>query len=105
MTPAQAREILTRHLEALTGEAVHLRQGDPPRRGIEEEVGTFVPTDDGEVDDRRTIEDIRAALVRLDLGTWGACASCAEPIDAERLTRAPYTRFCAGCSAAAGQAG
>ena len=100
MTPADAREILTRHLETLTGAAVHARQPDRPGHGLEDDVGTFAPTEQGAVDDTRDLDDIRAALVRLDLGTWGACAACGDPIEAEQLDRAPHTRFCAACAAA-----
>lgn len=100
MTPAQAREVLTARLTALDPPlAVHLRQGDPPHHEVDEEVAAFVPTDVAEpieADDADP-EEIRAALLRLDLGTWGACGSCGQPIDAERLTRVPYTRFCAAC--------
>ena len=102
MTPDQAREVLTRRLAELTDRdppmAVHLRQGDAPAHAIDDEVAAFQPSDAPapgvEFEDP---DELRAALQRLDLGTWGACASCGEAIDAERLTRAPYTRFCASC--------
>jgi hypothetical protein len=103
VTPAQAREVLVRRLAALTGEdpplAVRLRAGDPPHHEVEEEVAAVVPTNPPpEIDDLDDADEIRAALERLDLGTWGACGSCGSPIDAERLTRSPYSRFCADCA-------
>lgn len=44
--------------------------------------------------------EIRAALDRLDSGSFGTCESCVRPIPAERLQAIPYTRFCIDCAAA-----
>lgn len=42
---------------------------------------------------------IRAALRRLDAGSWGVCAVCGEPIDTRRLEVLPHTATCTGCTA------
>lgn len=49
---------------------------------------------------RDAIEDIDAALARMDAGTYGLCESCGMPIPVERLEAIPHARFCVPCSAA-----
>lgn len=43
---------------------------------------------------------IEAALHRLDDGTYGDCAACAEPIPLQRLLVVPAAMRCASCQAA-----
>lgn len=43
---------------------------------------------------RTELAAIRAALQRLDDGTYGTCAVCGEPIGAGRLDAVPWTPFC-----------
>jgi len=38
--------------------------------------------------------------VRLDAGTFGICASCGEPIGAERLLARPAATLCIRCASA-----
>lgn len=40
------------------------------------------------------LAEVDAALGRLDLGTYGLCETCHEPIETERLTADPLARFC-----------
>lgn len=42
----------------------------------------------------RLLDEVDAALARIDGGTFGACESCGEPIEADRLLADPLTRFC-----------
>ena len=44
-----------------------------------------------------TAVEVRAARARLDEGTYGFCAACAEPIPAGRLELRPYSRYCVTC--------
>jgi len=44
------------------------------------------------------LEDIRAALARLDAGTYGVCTECGDPIDAKRLEALPYAATCIECA-------
>lgn len=53
--------------------------------------------------DRRRIDDIRAALVRLDSGDYGVCEECGEDIPAARLKARPMTTLCVECQARAEQ--
>lgn len=43
--------------------------------------------------------EVRAALGRLDRGTFGRCERCGREVMAERLEALPYTRYCTPCSA------
>lgn len=40
------------------------------------------------------LAEIDAALGRIDEGTYGICAACGRPIDAERLQAVPYATLC-----------
>ena len=44
------------------------------------------------------IAQIRAALARIEDGTYGDCAKCGDPISAERLETLPATPFCKNCA-------
>ncbi|WP_045221257.1 TraR/DksA family transcriptional regulator [Desulfonatronum thioautotrophicum] len=46
---------------------------------------------------RRLIQDIRAALLRMDQGDYGYCEACGEHIDPRRLHTQPTARFCVTC--------
>ncbi len=46
----------------------------------------------------REIEMIRAALERIEDGTYGDCAKCGDPISQERLNVVPHTPFCKSCA-------
>ena len=45
---------------------------------------------------KRLLSEVDAALHRMDLGTYGICDVCNEPIEAERLMSNPLTRLCIG---------
>lgn len=42
----------------------------------------------------RRLGEVRAALARIDDGSYGDCATCGKPIGWERLTARPYARTC-----------
>jgi DnaK suppressor protein len=44
------------------------------------------------------LEEVRAALARIERGTFGRCENCGRPISRERLNALPYTRYCAACA-------
>lgn len=44
------------------------------------------------------IRAIKAALERIDAGTYGICVSCGAPISAARLDVVPHTPLCADCA-------
>jgi len=45
----------------------------------------------------RTIEEIDAALDRIDAGTYGRCAHCGSAIPVERLEFRPFAASCVSC--------
>jgi DnaK suppressor protein len=46
---------------------------------------------------RKGLDEITAALGRLEAGTYGRCEGCDGAIPDERLEIMPATRFCVGC--------
>ena len=42
----------------------------------------------------RALRDVRAALGRLDAGTYGKCVVCDRPIEPSRLRALPETPYC-----------
>lgn len=47
---------------------------------------------------RQRVQQIDAALARVENGTYGQCASCDEPIAASRLELAPANPLCVECA-------
>jgi len=46
---------------------------------------------------RERLEDCKAAVVRIEKGTYGICESCGEEIPPERLEALPAARLCITC--------
>ncbi|MGH9883260.1 MAG: SpoIIE family protein phosphatase, partial [Pyrinomonadaceae bacterium] len=44
----------------------------------------------------RLLGEVDAALQRMELGTYGICDFCNEPVEPERLIANPLTRLCIG---------
>jgi sigma-B regulation protein RsbU (phosphoserine phosphatase) len=44
----------------------------------------------------RLLKEVDAALHRMDIGVYGLCEVCHEPVETERLIADPLTRFCLG---------
>src|SRR5438128_4786461 len=55
---------------------------------------TAAATLSGPNDVTRLLEEVDAALQRLNAGTFGLCESCGDPVETERLLADPLTRFC-----------
>src|ERR1700691_1331006 len=43
---------------------------------------------------REALDEVEAAIVRLDSGTYGTCQVCGKPIGAARLEAMPAARLC-----------
>lgn len=49
---------------------------------------------------RRQLSDVRAALARIDAGTYGTCDRCGATIPDERLEAVPTASLCIRCKEA-----
>jgi DnaK suppressor protein len=47
----------------------------------------------------KELDEVLAALHRLDDGSYGLCIDCGAAIDERRLLAMPATRFCTACQA------
>ena len=47
---------------------------------------------------RQRLDDIEAAVLRLDAGAYGACRTCRRPIPVARLEAVPEATQCVGCA-------
>jgi len=47
--------------------------------------------------ERHQLDEILAALNRLEAGTYGACETCSRAIPLSRLRAVPSTRHCVDC--------
>jgi RNA polymerase-binding transcription factor DksA len=56
-------------------------------------------------EERRQARAIRAALQRIDDGSYGQCVTCGEPIAPRRLAALPYATQCIACVTRAEQRG
>jgi RNA polymerase-binding protein DksA len=48
--------------------------------------------------EEQIVEEINAALARLEQGTFGRCEECQKRISKERLQALPYARYCIECA-------
>jgi RNA polymerase-binding transcription factor DksA len=48
--------------------------------------------------EEQTLEDIAAALGRIEQGTFGHCEGCRKEIPKDRLHALPYARYCVECA-------
>jgi len=48
--------------------------------------------------EQETLDQIYAALARIEAGTFGTCEDCAQPIAKPRLQAIPYARLCIDCA-------
>jgi RNA polymerase-binding protein DksA len=105
------RKLLLKERERLTTAVDHLH--DDNSSSIEDELGevstagvdnhmadTASATYERELDAgfeegaQHTLDEIEAALARIDAGSYGVCEVCGEPIGADRLSAIPWARLC-----------
>ena len=48
--------------------------------------------------EERTLEEVAAALGRIEQGTFGHCEGCRNAIPRDRLRALPYARYCVECA-------
>lgn len=49
---------------------------------------------------RRQLAEVKAAVERLEAGTYGVCEVCGRPVGEERLEARPAARTCVDCARA-----
>ena len=50
--------------------------------------------------DMKLYREVQDALHRFDLGSYGSCHECEEPISSKRLDAVPWAKFCVACQEA-----
>lgn len=93
------QKFLTDRRAYLTGKSEEIEDkfehsGDEPFDGDSGEVRDLDVLDDLDDMAQHEIRAIDAALDRIEAGNFGACVTCGDPIDAERLKTLPHTPFC-----------
>jgi RNA polymerase-binding transcription factor DksA len=81
---------------AADGPTADTDQNDPGARGAEGEVALALLGTEEQV-----LAEARAALDRLDRGTFGRCERCGRAVGKTRLDAVPYARHCICCARAA----
>ena len=97
------RGILERRLAYLENRLENIEDSldDPKSRDWEEHA---VETEGDEVMEElglsglEEIKAIKAAMDRIEAGTYGECVKCGEEISVERLEAVPHTPFCRNCA-------
>lgn len=51
--------------------------------------------------ERNTLDNIEAALRKMEKNTYGLCENCRNPIGLKRLKALPYARYCITCQSKA----
>jgi len=66
--------------------------GDRSSDAFEEDVALGLLGNEGHI-----LEEVEAALARIDGGEFGLCIGCGVAIAHERLAALPYARYCVHC--------
>jgi len=96
------RDTLLRFSEASDEEIAGVgapEPGDISDRAASAAVSSLVARVAGQ--DRHELEEVAAALERLDTGSYGRCERCREAISPARLRAVPAARLCVACQAQA----
>ena len=95
----EARLLLLKRRESLRREPVEVPLGDPAASWRDWETqATSVRTVPSAEVTRRELDDIEAALRRIDEGSYGRCEACGGPMGLQRIRAIPEARFCLSCS-------
>jgi len=87
---------LQARLSSLKKDVTQSHSGDSVEQAQERENDEVVDAIGNET--ALSIRAIRAALERIENGTYGACNSCGEPIGEARLRAIPEATRCSGCA-------
>lgn len=90
-------EQLTQRARKIEGDLRRRPHVDSGERAIELENDPVL--EELDVSTLQELNAIQAALGRIEVGTYGICTHCGEPISDRRLEVLPYTATCVGCAA------
>ncbi len=101
----QFEDALRHLLGVLTGDIRRLEDetiGNPTPGGVsEEDTGAVVHSMEISLEllerDEDTVNEIIAALVRLEQGVFGLCILCEKPVPRSRLQAMPHAKHCIDC--------
>ncbi len=89
-------DVLLKRVGDIAGDLRRPADRDWQERATENENDEVLETLDEAI--RAEVAQVRAAIRRLDAGTYGRCATCGEPIGAARLAAMPSTTTCVTCA-------
>lgn len=93
---AEHRTLLEQQRQFRVEQIAELRRTAGPETPADAEI-----TDSLLAGARAALHDIRAALRRIDEGSYGRCTSCADPVGAARLEILPQAARCMACESLA----
>jgi RNA polymerase-binding protein DksA len=92
----QKLEQMQRRMDKIQHDLRQAPEPDSEEQAIERENDEVLERlDDG---GREEMKMIKAALARIDAGTYGICVQCGKSISAQRLTALPYATTCIRCA-------
>lgn len=98
----ELRARLTGDVAQLSDEAFRKNAGDAAERKDSEEVGVDTTDQDITIQMLQTegnvLQEIEAAIKRIDEGTFGICEMSGKPIPKARLNVLPWTRYRVECA-------
>ena len=99
---SQLEQEQTRLTELLERTSKHLYHRDEPLSADFAEQAVEVENDQvvEALDDNATVElqEIKAALTRIEDGSFGVCGKCGDEIITGRLEAVPFARYCTSCA-------
>lgn len=98
---------LKQHLEDLKQDALerlkNTKTMDMPDAEVGDEIDNASKSLDKEIlfelsgNAHQTIDQIEAALRKMDKGIYGLCEYCRQPIPKKRMKALPFARYCINC--------
>ena len=90
----EARAMLLKRRETLRREPSRPLAGDPAASWRDWESQAVASAELT----RRELDEVEAALRRIDEGNYGRCEACGGPMGLQRIRAIPEARFCLSCS-------
>lgn len=106
LTAAELKEIKKHLLELKEDAAARLKDKknmDMPEAEVGDPIDDASKSLDKEIlfelsgNAHSTIEQIEAALRKIDKGIYGTCEYCRQPIPKKRIKALPFARYCVNC--------